>query len=58
MNIDGEKALTVTNAKFIHRFLAMEELVARDGLQLDKMTLAEMDRYWEEAKRGEQDPGA
>ncbi len=51
LNIDGEAALTRTNVKFIDRYKAMEELARRDGHSLDAMTLEEMDRYWEQAKK-------
>ena len=53
LNIDAEKALTATNAKFVRRFLAMEQLIANDDRRLEGMTLEEMDRYWELAKREE-----
>ena len=53
LNIDAEKALTVTNAKFVKRFLEMERLAAESGRRLDSMTLEEMDHYWEKAKKEE-----
>jgi tetrapyrrole methylase family protein/MazG family protein len=53
LNIDAEKALTATNAKFVRRFLVMEKLIAKDDRYLDGMTLEEMDRYWEKAKQKE-----
>jgi tetrapyrrole methylase family protein/MazG family protein len=53
LNIDAEKALTATNAKFVKRFLTMEQLIAGDDRQLGGMTLEEMDRYWELAKKDE-----
>ena len=53
LNIDGEASLTRTNAKFIDRYKVMEELARRDGCSLDTMTLKEMDRYWERAKKSQ-----
>jgi tetrapyrrole methylase family protein/MazG family protein len=53
LNMDAEKALSRTNAKFIERFLAMEKLAAADGHPLSAMNLDEMDSYWERAKRDE-----
>jgi MazG family protein len=51
LNVDGEKALTGANAKFVARFLEMERLAKGDGRNLAAMTLDEMDRYWERAKK-------
>jgi len=53
LNIDAKKALTGTNAKFIKRFLIMEQMIADDDCRLKGMTLEEMDRYWEKAKQKE-----
>ncbi|MCP4121582.1 MAG: nucleoside triphosphate pyrophosphohydrolase [Bacteroidetes bacterium] len=50
MEIDAEKALEMTNKKFIARFQWMEVAAANDNLQLHDMTLAEMDVLWNKAK--------
>ncbi|WP_158856019.1 nucleoside triphosphate pyrophosphohydrolase [Lunatibacter salilacus] len=50
IDINPEEALERTNRKFIHRFQYLEKAAANAGKKLDQMTLAEMDRYWEEAK--------
>jgi MazG family protein len=50
-NIDGEATLARANAKFAYRYSAMEELARRDGHVLKDLTLDEMDRYWEQAKK-------
>jgi XTP/dITP diphosphohydrolase len=50
IDINPEEALERTNRKFIHRFQYLETAAANAGKKLDQMTLAEMDRYWEEAK--------
>ncbi len=49
--IDGEAALTAANAKFGARYTAMQEFARRDGRVFRDLTLDEMDRYWEEAKK-------
>jgi len=50
MEIDAEKALEMTNKKFIARFQWMEEAAAGDKKVLHDMSLAEMDVYWNKAK--------
>ena len=49
--INPEEALERTNKKFIRRFKFLEESSRRDGKTLSDMTLAEMDIYWNEAKK-------
>lgn len=51
IQIDPEEALERTNKKFIKRFQYLETESAKDGKKLGEMTLAEMDVYWEEAKK-------
>jgi MazG family protein len=51
--IDPEAALERTNLKFIQRFNYLENQTLQKGRDLKKMTLAEMDVIWEEAKRDE-----
>jgi len=51
INIDPEEALERTNKKFIKRFQYLEAESAKDGKKLGEMSLAEMDVYWERAKR-------
>ena len=50
-NINPEDALEKTNRKFIDRFKKMETLIENSGKPLTQMNLAEMDLYWEEAKK-------
>jgi len=50
ININPENALEKTNRKFIKRFQHLEERARENGKQLQDMTLAEMDVYWNEAK--------
>ncbi len=51
IDIDPEEALERTNKKFIKRFQYLEQESAKDGKRLGEMTLAEMDEYWNRAKR-------
>jgi XTP/dITP diphosphohydrolase len=51
INIDPEEALERTNKKFIKRFQYLETESAKDGKKMGEMTLAEMDEYWEKAKK-------
>lgn len=51
ININPENALEKTNKKFIKRFQYLEEKAKQNGKQLQDMTLAEMDVYWNEAKK-------
>ncbi|WP_158824787.1 nucleoside triphosphate pyrophosphohydrolase [Mucilaginibacter lacusdianchii] len=50
ININPEDALEKTNRKFIKRFQHLENRAREQGKQLQDMTLAEMDVYWNEAK--------
>ena len=49
--VDPETALERTNLKFINRFNYLESQTLQKGRDLKKMTLAEMDEIWNEAKR-------
>jgi XTP/dITP diphosphohydrolase len=51
ININPEDALEKTNRKFIKRFQYLEVKAKENGKQLHDMTLAEMDIFWNEAKR-------
>lgn len=50
--IKANSALAVANAKFLRRFAAMEKLARERGLELDKLSLEEMDKLWDEIKAG------
>lgn len=45
-----DNALEKTNLKFIARFNHLEKRAKEQGKQLNKMTIAEMDELWDEAK--------
>ena len=51
ININPENALEKTNKKFIKRFQYLESKALENGKALQDMTLAEMDVYWNEAKK-------
>jgi XTP/dITP diphosphohydrolase len=51
IKINPENALEKTNKKFIKRFNYLEIESKKDGKELGKMTLAEMDEYWNKAKK-------
>lgn len=49
--INPEDALEKTNRKFIRRFGYIEEQAKAQGKSMKEMTLEEMERLWEEAKK-------
>jgi XTP/dITP diphosphohydrolase len=51
IEINAETALERTNKKFIKRFNYLEQEAKKAGKNLQDMTLAEMDVYWEKAKK-------
>lgn len=51
LKIDPESALERTNKKFIKRFQYLEAKAKEANTSLSEMSLAEMDVFWEEAKR-------
>lgn len=51
IDINPENALEKTNKKFIKRFQYLEEKAKENNKQLKDMTLAEMDIFWNEAKK-------
>ncbi len=52
-HINPDTALERTNQKFVRRFNYIEEQCKRQGKELPELTLAEMDRLWNEAKKKE-----
>jgi len=50
INVNPENALEKTNKKFIKRFQWMESQTKKDGKNLSKMSLNEMNLYWNKAK--------
>jgi XTP/dITP diphosphohydrolase len=52
-HVNPENALERTNRKFISRFNYLESKTISMGKDLRKMSLAEMDEIWNEAKKSE-----
>ena len=48
--IDAEKALRVSNRKFITRFKKMEEVSAKKGQEFEKLNINEKDMLWNKIK--------
>jgi XTP/dITP diphosphohydrolase len=51
LKVDPESALERTNKKFIKRFQYLETKAKENNKSLKEMTLAEMDIFWNEAKK-------
>ncbi len=51
--LNPDNALETTNQKFIRRFNYVEDRSLKQGKSLKDMTLEEMDKLWDEAKRQE-----
>lgn len=51
IKVNPENALEKTNKKFMKRFQYLESEAAKKGKKLADMSLAEMDVYWDEAKK-------
>ncbi|MUP46152.1 nucleoside triphosphate pyrophosphohydrolase [Gramella sp. BOM4] len=51
LKVNPENALERTNKKFIHRFQYLEKKAREKNKELKDMTLAEMDIFWNEAKK-------
>ena len=53
LDADPEAALRGTNAKFTHRFAAIEAAVAAEGLQMQDVPLDALEAHWVRAKQAE-----
>jgi len=53
VKVDPERALELTNKKFIRRFQKVESMAESRGRSLHDMTLWEMDALWNEVKKAE-----
>jgi len=53
IKIDPERALELTNKKFIRRFQQVESMAGESGKSLHDMTLTEMDALWNKVKEME-----
>jgi tetrapyrrole methylase family protein/MazG family protein len=50
LNVDAEVSLNMTNNKFIRRFSYIENNVKEKGKEWKKVTLKELNQYWDESK--------
>ena len=55
LKVDPEEALRMTTNKFIRRFSHVEQQALACGRSVEDMSLAEMDKLWDEAKELEKD---
>ena len=53
LEVDADEALRRSNLKFERRFRSMERAAATRGRSLEDSAPAELERYWEEAKKQE-----
>jgi XTP/dITP diphosphohydrolase len=51
IDVNPEDALERTNKKFINRFRYIEEKINAEGKSMHSMNLAQLDEYWDEAKK-------
>ena len=51
LGVDGEMALKKSTKKFASRFKEIENLADKEGKKIENMTLQEMDRLWNKAKK-------
>jgi uncharacterized protein YabN with tetrapyrrole methylase and pyrophosphatase domain len=51
LKLNPEIALRQANAKFLRRFGKLETKLKKQGKELGKATLAEMDAVWEDVKK-------
>ncbi|MGN1195721.1 MAG: nucleoside triphosphate pyrophosphohydrolase [Acutalibacteraceae bacterium] len=50
LDVDAEEALTISNDKFIKRYLVVEKLAAERSIDMKSTPLDELDKLWKEAK--------
>ena len=50
LKVDPEFALTLSNEKFITRFLEVERLASEKGINMKEKTIDELDELWNQAK--------
>jgi len=54
LNVSAEVAMQKANKKFYKRFTTMEKFITKDKKEIDKLSLSELDSYWEKVKDEEQ----
>lgn len=53
LEVHPQLALEKSNKKFVRRFKRMEKLLKQRGLELGKLTLEELDKFWDQVKSEE-----
>lgn len=53
VEVDPETALSRACGKFISRFKLCEQYIKEEGFEMEKLSLEELDKYWERAKLAE-----
>jgi tetrapyrrole methylase family protein/MazG family protein len=53
VHVDCEQALTAATDKFIRRFAQVERMAREQGKAMEEMSLPELDKLWDQAKRSE-----
>jgi len=54
LNIDPELAIKTGNQKFYRRFFQLEVLANEKGLEINSLSLEQLDLLWERVKQGEE----
>lgn len=54
LKCDAEEALTTASDKFINRFIRVEQLAKKNGVNMEKASLEELDKLWDIAKTHDQ----
>lgn len=50
LDVDSEEALSISNDKFIKRYLTVESLASEKGLVLKELSMPQLDELWAQAK--------
>ncbi|AKI97950.1 nucleoside triphosphate pyrophosphohydrolase [Kosmotoga pacifica] len=54
ISVDPEISLRRSTEKFVNRFRAVESLIKEEGLKIEKLSLEELDTYWNKVKEGDE----
>jgi tetrapyrrole methylase family protein/MazG family protein len=55
LDVDAESALRQGNSRFRQRFASIERSIRIEGRQMNELSLDEMEAYWQNAKKNQQD---
>jgi ATP diphosphatase len=51
LGVNPEQALRDSNRKFIKRFTVVEQLIEKDGKQMENCSVETLEDYWKQAKK-------